>query len=64
MTTKDEHGFPFQAEWEQHQAEPLPEFTKPKKRLPIRFNEMPPLPRKIEAIDEPRGGGRFAHPLP
>ena len=49
MTTKDEHGFPFQTEWEKHQAEPLPEFTKPKKRLPIKFNEMPPLPRKIEA---------------
>ena len=35
--------YPFQSEWEKHQAEPLPVFSKPKKRLPIKFDEMPPL---------------------
>jgi len=39
----DEHFYPFQAEWEARQNEPLPEFTKPKQRLGIGINEIPPL---------------------
>jgi len=36
----------FQEDWERRQAEPLPETTKPKERLPIGINEIPPLDTK------------------
>jgi hypothetical protein len=49
----DEHGFPFQSEWEQRQSEPLPETKKPKKRLPIGIDEIPPLHTKENASATP-----------
>ena len=58
MTTQDEHGYPFQTEWEKHQAEPLPEFKKPKERLPIGKSEMQPLNTE-ELNDLPKSSTAF-----
>ena len=49
MTTQDEHGYPFQEEWEKRQAKPSPKSTKPKKALGIGLDEMPPLTTKENA---------------
>ena len=46
----DEHGYPFQAAWEARQNEPLPELTKPKQRLGIGINEIPPLTPDIDKL--------------
>ena len=43
MRKIDEHGYPFQAEWEKRQADPMPKFTEPKERLKIGRYELPPL---------------------
>ena len=38
--------YPFFEDWERRQAKPLPKSTKPKERLPIGINEIPPLETK------------------
>jgi hypothetical protein len=37
---KDEHGWPFQDDWQLRQQEPLPEMTKPKESLKIGINDV------------------------
>ena len=41
----DEQDFPFWEEWEQQQAEPLPDFGKqfPEKRSPLAIDRLPDL---------------------
>ena len=40
--------YPFEQEWQAHQAAHLPQFTKPKKALGIGLDELPPLNNQLQ----------------